>query len=34
MIHSLPHFEQQKNEVLQRYRILNGAEVHFAGQIA
>lgn len=34
MIQSLPHFEQQKNEVLQRYRILNGAEVHYAGQIA
>jgi diguanylate cyclase (GGDEF)-like protein len=34
MIFSLPHFEQQKNEVLQRYRTLNGAEGYFAGQIA
>ena len=34
MIYPLPLFEQQKSEVLQRYRILNGAEVHFAGQIA
>lgn len=34
MIHAPPQFEQQKSEVLQRYRILNGAEVHFADQIA
>ncbi|MBA3070138.1 MAG: sensor domain-containing diguanylate cyclase [Hyphomonas sp.] len=34
MNYTLPQFEQQKSEVLQRYRILNGAEVHFAGQIA
>lgn len=34
MIHAPPRFEQQKSEVLQRYRILNGTEVHFADQIA
>ena len=34
MIYPPPQFEQQKSEVLQRYRILNGSEVHVAGQIA
>ena len=34
MIYPPQGFEQQKNEVLQRYRILNGAEIHIAGQIA
>ncbi len=34
MIYPPPRFEQQKNEVLQRYRILNGTEVYFADQIA
>lgn len=34
MIYPPQGFELQKNEVLQRYRILNGAEVHSAGQIA
>ncbi len=29
-----PRFEQQKSEVLQRYRILRGTEVHDANQIA
>ncbi len=29
-----PRFEQQKSEVLQRYRILRDTEVHDAGQIA
>lgn len=34
MMYPPPRFEQQKNEVLQRYRILNGTEVYFADQIA
>lgn len=34
MMYPPPRFEFQKNEVLQRYRILNGTEVHFADQIA
>lgn len=34
MMYPPPRFEHQKNEVLQRYRILNGTEVHFADQIA
>jgi diguanylate cyclase (GGDEF)-like protein len=34
MIYPPQGFEQQKSEVLQRYRILNGAEVHVASQIA
>ena len=34
MLYPPPHFEQQKSEVLQRYRILNGAEVHIASRIA
>lgn len=29
-----PRFEQQKSEVLQRYRILRDADIHDAGQIA
>lgn len=33
MMYPPPRFEQQKNEVLQRYRILNGSEVHVADQI-
>lgn len=33
-LHPPPRFDQQKNEVLQRYRILNGAEIYFADQIA
>ncbi len=34
MIYPPLRFEQQRSEVLQRYRILNGSEVHVAGQIA
>lgn len=34
MIYPPQGFEQQKSEVLQRYRILNGSEVHVAAQIA
>jgi len=34
MIYPPPPFEQQKSEVLQRYRILNGSEVYDAGHIA
>jgi diguanylate cyclase (GGDEF)-like protein len=34
MILSPPGFEEQKTEVLQRYRILNGAEEYLATQIA
>jgi len=34
MIYPLLRFEQQRSEVLQRYRILNGSEVHVAEQIA
>lgn len=34
MMYPPPRFEQQKNEVLQRYRILNGTQVHVADQIA
>ncbi len=33
-IHPPPSLEQQRSELLQRYRILNGAEVYFADQIA
>ncbi len=29
-----PQFDQQKNEILQRYQILNGGEIYFADQIA
>ncbi|MCU0730823.1 MAG: sensor domain-containing diguanylate cyclase [Hyphomonas sp.] len=34
MIYPPLQFEQQKSEVLQRYRILNGTEVHIASQVA
>ena len=34
MIYPPLRFEQQRSEVLQRYRILNGSEVHVASQIA
>lgn len=34
MIYPLLRFEQQRSEVLQRYRILNGSEVHVAEQVA
>jgi diguanylate cyclase (GGDEF)-like protein len=33
MMYPPPRFEQQKNEVLQRYRILNGSDVYVADQI-
>lgn len=34
MLYPPPRFEQQKNEVLQRYRILNGVDIHIAEEIA
>jgi hypothetical protein len=34
MIYPPLRFEQQRSEVLQRYRILNGSEVHVASQVA
>ena len=34
IVYPPPRFDQQKNEVLQRYRILNGAEVYCADEIA